>query len=210
MSIYNKNNLAIAGACSADSVRPEISGVLFKKDRTVATDSYMMIEVVNPAEMLASESEYPAIPNEKHFVNFPKSGLIIPAVSVNKVKKNLAEVKNQILPILQNCVFLSPRTAGISLIASTDLEKTDIVSVKSIDGQYPNYNRILQNIKGANISVSLDIAKLKQIIDILSTMNLLLDGRIKITVNEKNEPFVIKAETKENQQITAVIMPLRS
>lgn len=43
--MYNKNNIAVAKVASKSSVRPELACVAFYGDRTVATDSYRLIEM---------------------------------------------------------------------------------------------------------------------------------------------------------------------
>ncbi len=43
--MYNKNNLAIAKIASATRIKPELACVAFYGDRTVATDSFRMIEM---------------------------------------------------------------------------------------------------------------------------------------------------------------------
>jgi len=208
MSIYNKNNLVIHQATATNSTRPEINGVLFKKDRSVATDSYVLIEVVNPEEMTSQVGEYPELPDGKPLVNFPKKGVIIPAKSVKKVKSNLADVKNKDLPILSNAIFLLPKKEGASQIATTDLERADIVSVKNTEGDYPEYNQVMPK-DGGGIKMTLDLKKLKQVVDILSAMDLDSD-HIDITVRESEKPFEIKLKTKQNQDVTALVMPIKN
>jgi hypothetical protein len=99
--IYNKNNLIIAGVADKKSQRAELSGVLFKRDRTAATDSYKLVEVKNPPEMVNSVSDYPILTEGKTLKDYAKSGYIIPANSVKKAIKNLAEVKNKNLTVLE-------------------------------------------------------------------------------------------------------------
>ena len=43
--LYNKHNLAVAKFAAKESGREEIKSVLFKKDKSVATDSYRLLEV---------------------------------------------------------------------------------------------------------------------------------------------------------------------
>src|SRR3990167_7027831 len=43
--LYNRHNLAVAGVASDSSIKPVLSGVMFTKDKTVATDSYRLVEI---------------------------------------------------------------------------------------------------------------------------------------------------------------------
>lgn len=45
MTNYNKNNLAVVTVASKNSFKPELNAVAFYGDRTVATDSFRLIEM---------------------------------------------------------------------------------------------------------------------------------------------------------------------
>jgi DNA polymerase III sliding clamp (beta) subunit (PCNA family) len=211
MSIYNKNNLLIHEIASKDEGRPELTGVLFKKNRAVATDGYVLIEVKNN-ENFANPNEYPALPNKRSIMtNFSKKGYLLPAKSVKKALSNLNESENDRLEILNNCIFLNTRDENINEIATTDLENTNIVSTKSIDGEYPDTQKVIpQTDKGYSKTI-LDIRKLKQVIDVISKMDLPDFKTIELLTPEydKDKPTIIKTTTTKEQKITGIIMPVK-
>lgn len=51
--MYNKLNLSIGKIASKERVRPGLSSIAFYGDKTVATDSFRLIEVSAPGEKLA-------------------------------------------------------------------------------------------------------------------------------------------------------------
>lgn len=210
--LYNKNNLLVCLATSKNANRPELNGVYFKKDKTIATDSYVLVEVKNPSEMANQAEDLPELPDKsKPFTGFPNKGLIIPAKSVAKVIKNLAEVKNDNLPVLNNCWFIAPKTPDTSTIITTDLEKTDSVTVKNVDGSFPETNQVIDKAKSkANQKVVVDIKKMKQVIDTIDKMDLPDQAIISISVPDKNDPVLIQAQTRQGQEINALVMPVQS
>lgn len=205
--IYNKNNLIIAGACG-ESHRAELSGVLFKKDRTIATDSTVLVQVENPTDMAELVKELPELPDKsKPLINFAKTGYIIPKKSVLKVLSNL---KNEtgVMTILRNCWFLQPKQIGSSVIATTDLDKTDLVMTRPIEGQYPDVSQLLKPAT-AKMKVLINLDKLKQVIDILDKMNLGKNPAVEISIEEAEKPVRMTAKTLEGQNIVALVMPLK-
>ena len=213
MSIFNKNNLLIHPIACKDDNKPELTGVLFKKDRTVATDSFKLIEVKNPSEAQNQADNYPELPDKMKPLNdFAKRGYIIPAKSVAKVLRNLAEVKNDSLPVLNNAIFTNTNNVRTSRIATTDLDKTDIVSVNNIEGSYPQYENIIPHyLDGKYTKATINIKYLKEVIDILSKMeneNVGLNA-IEIYTRNDDKPMIIKMKTADKQDVTAMIMPIR-
>lgn len=205
--LYNKTNLLLHQITS-DNSRPELNGVLFKKDSTIATDSYILIEVKNQNEDLKI-SDYPIIEEKLISDNFPNKGFLIPANSVKKAMSNLSECKNATLPILSNAVLASTGKADTIKICSTNLEKADIVKTHLIEDEYPNYKQIIpQNLDKAQ-KISIDIKKLKQLASLLSQMELKDNNKADIYFNGANNALIIKTENIHKQFITALLMPLR-
>jgi hypothetical protein len=204
--IYNKNNLLVAGACGNEG-RNELSGVEFKKDKTTATDGYILLQVKNSPEMMSLAKELPELPDKtKPLVNFANAGYLIPKKSVIKAMSNLKE--NNELPILSHCWFLQPKNLETSTIATTDLEKTDLVITKNISGHFPDISKII-NQTGNIKSITIDVKKLKQVLDIIAKMSLADSGNIKISIAENNQPVKITAKTGSDQEITALVMPIK-
>jgi len=203
--IYNKNNLVISDIASKTEIRPEITGILFKKDRTVATDSYALIEVKNPKNFIDAKN-IPILPaKQKPLTNFSKKGYILPAKSVKKMLSNLTD--NNELPELDNtCWFLNTNDPAVSSVVSTDLEQNNTTTTKNLEGNYPDYDKIIPKKEGKSIEVSLDI--LKNMINTLAKMSIKYPSSLKITVYDNQTPVKITTKTDKEQDITALIMPI--
>jgi len=199
--LFNKNNLIIAGITSKKTFRPELSAVLFKTDRTVATDSYSLIEVKNPDYM--QDAEFPTIEGEevKREINE-----IIPRKSVLKACKNLSKVKNQALEVLQNAVLLEGEQVGL---ATTDLEKIYIVRTRKVDGEYPDYKQAIPSDYSEHKTVTVDVKRLKELLSILDKMDI-KEKQIEFYIKDGSLPLVIKAVTVQKQEITAMLMPIKN
>ena len=204
--LYNKTNLLIHNVCT--DTQPKISGVLFKKDKTVATDSFVLIEVDN-SKMELNPDDYPQIGEKVITNNFPNKGFVIPANAAKKAISNLAECKNGALPILSNAILAQTGQADEIKICSTNLEKTDIIKTKLNDGDFPNYQQIIPNLDKAS-KISININKLKQLSTLLSQMDLKFDNKVDIYFNGENSPMVLKAVNNSKQQITALLMPIHN
>lgn len=209
--IYNKNNLVIAAAAGKEKDnRPELSGVLFKKDRTVATDGFILVEVKNqPEETNRLAEEFPPLPDKtKPLADFKKAGYIIPAADVDKAAKDLSKVKNSNLPVLDNCILAASNQNEYVRLASTDLERVNTITAKTIDEQFPDYERIIPGKLDYDKSKVVSIKLLKRVLMILEKMELSRDD-VRIYWQDKNDPLVIKKETTGGQEVTALVMPLK-
>jgi DNA polymerase III sliding clamp (beta) subunit (PCNA family) len=208
--MYNRNNLLahLITGTDKDNSREELKGVLFSKDKTVATDSYTLIKIKNLPEMTEQCKEAPSC--VKVAGSVLKKGYIIPANAVKKALTNVNEINNSDLPILSN-VFLSNHTnAKSSELVSTNLEKMDKVEVKNIGGEYPDFNKVIPTGK-AKARVVLDITKLKKVVDTIAKMDCgeTINNPVTLEFFGEEKPFVIKRDNRNLQKITGLIMPIR-
>ncbi|MGQ4876804.1 MAG: hypothetical protein ACP6IY_22275, partial [Promethearchaeia archaeon] len=189
--MYNKNNLLINAITGDEKSKKILSGVLFKKDRTVATDLFKLIEVKNPDEMI-DDSEFPKV--GENIENFSEKGYILPAKSVKKILSNLNNIKNNDLPILKNCIFLKNDDKNSSKVATINAKHTDIdiVKVNNIGDYYPDYTEEIPNTdEFAYVKTKVNIKYLKKIIDTISKMNLSYEY-INLFLSSEDKPIVIK------------------
>ncbi|MAG44537.1 hypothetical protein CL633_01475 [bacterium] len=212
--IFNKNNLLLHQLTSKNKTRPELGGVLFKKDKTVATDSYILGEVKNTEEYTNDIKEYPQLSDKSSpMLNFSKKGYIIPAKAVKKIISNLAGINAQI-PILDNCIFTMPKTSDTSNIVSTDLEQVDAVTVKNIDSDYPNYGQIMpdENVKKQYKYIRINRKKLKQLVDLVNQFDIKHKAieDVKIGIKGDSDPLLLEIALTNDAQFTGLIMPIQS
>jgi DNA polymerase III sliding clamp (beta) subunit (PCNA family) len=133
--LYNKINLSVAKIASKKATKPEITGVYFTKDKTVATDSFVLCEVSTPTGLAIEEfptllgAEVMAPDKFKPFIAaaFRVAGIKIPAGK---------QVKT--LPILANAAIKAINENTVEFI-TTDMDNTDVKGVQKIDGEFPEY-----------------------------------------------------------------------
>lgn len=206
--IFNKNNLQLYQLADSKSSRPALTGVLFKRDRTIATDSYILAEVVNSDEMLRQTSELPDLPDKsKLLLNFAKAGYIIPATAVKKVLGNIPN--NPSLPILEYARFCQPKDLITSSIATTNLERSDVVNIKNITGDFPDISQVMPNEQGEKQYKFLLVGRqlLKKMTDLLNSMD--IDDTLQIGIKDATSPIFIKGKSKTGQIVKGLVMPIR-
>jgi len=205
--IYNKNNLIIQNIINKNEARTELTGILVKKDRTVATDSFCLIEVKN-VKPLAENKDIPALQGVKNLTSMVKQGQIVPTATIKKVLGNLKENKD--LPILENCFLTHTKNDKTQIqFTTTDLKNENNVLSKTIDEKFPDYEKIIPPERG--IKITLDLKILKKVIDVLNKMDLadINNNSAEIFITNSNKPILIKTKTKQEQEVRAVIMPIR-
>jgi len=201
--IYNKNNLLVHNIASTDESRPELNSLLFLPDRTVSTDSYKLLEVKNNSTI--SSEDIPILPSgNKPLVNFAKKGYIIPVKAVKKVLSNIPSKPS--LPILKNCWFTTGADPKVSNISTTDLEQADTVSVRGIDGQYPDYKKIMPDISKDHRKITVNAKYLRDLCNTISKMSI---DNIDIYIKGSTDPITIKAKTDNDQTVTGLLIPIK-
>lgn len=195
--IYNKLNLSITDFCKEES-RQEISGVFFTPDKTVATDSYILIEVERPEINI---DDFPMLEREEM-----KDDYIIPVKAVKKINANIPTNKD--LPIIENAVFVKSKSGNghlptVAEFATTDLEQTNKVQTKIIEGKYPEYEGIFPTGK-EDYSIKFNPKYLKKLCDFW-----IKNGKDSMEMKFYNEkPTVIKDEF-DGQKVKAMIMSIK-
>ena len=91
------------------------------------------------------------------------------------------------------------------------MEKTQITSIRTIEGEYPRFEEICKEVGGYN-EIEVNVKYLKRILDVLS--DLMAEDRlqfikIKLSKSKKNAPIIFIANNKQTQQkATVYLMPI--
>ena len=197
--IYNKLNLSITDFCGDES-HPEISGVLFTKDKTVATNSHILIEVKNPK---IDKDDFPILPDVE--IEEMKEEFVIPVKAVKKMNSNIP--KNNTLPILENVIYCnSKKNEEITTVefASSDLEQVDKVGTRAIIGKYPDYQKVIPKGIPKN-TIKFDPQYLKKICEFWIKNG---NRSMEFKIYNDDEPIIIE-DKFNNQDVKAAIMPIR-
>ena len=193
--IVNNHNLDITQFCG-DDTRPEISGVYFNGDKTVATDSFRLIEVQTLPDTLAED-----MPDGMASTPMDQ---IIPADAVKKALRNIP--KNPTIICLENVAVSSDNNKNTATLTTSDLETQDQVKSRVIDGTYPDWKRIMPKNKPKQ-TVTVNAKYLKEMADYFTKHG--VNKRVAIAVNEQG-PIVFTSKTEQDQVITGLLMPIET
>ncbi len=193
--LFNKNNLKVARVASKDSNRVELSSVYFTKDKTVATDSYCLVEMTTPQGL--DIKDFPVV-DKKRAIGFKP--FMVKAESLKDIK---LPVKTN-LPILEN-LAVSYSDNDIVKLYTTDLTSGNVKAIKKVQGQFPDYEKIFPK-KKARLEFKMDAKLLKKVLEAVGDLN--KGNHITIKLYDINQAVVIEAEN-ENQKARAMIMPIK-
>ena len=194
--LYNKNNLNVSKIVSKNDIKPVLATVAFFKDKTVATDSYRLIEISTPRGQ--DIEEYPN--TDKNIIReIQDKPILIAAKEVAKIKIK----KHKELPVLENAVLTeNERTNGL---LTTDLNTVqNVASLKNTD-DFPDYEQIFPKEEPI-ISVNVNPKMLAEVLQVLSGINTGLRG-LRLEIHGNDNKIVIKAEGKE-QTGRGIVMPI--
>jgi len=205
--LFNKKNLLPAELLTKNdntSNRPEINGLHFEKDGTMATDSFSLIFISIPN---GDVKDFPVLQDNKKIIT-SYNPFTIP-VNTAKELKNILPDKRLVLPILSNFVIsnLDKNTAEFS---GTDLEQFKTIKTRKIEPEqkYPEWQTI--EFKKAKAEVLLNCNYLERILKIakeFSKENKLAEIKLEIPEGT-TAPIRITAKNQNTQQeFKAYLMP---
>lgn len=194
--LYNSLNLEVAKIASKSAMRPEIAGVFFKQDRTVATDGFRLLEVRTPADVKVED--FPMVDGKAAMRGIQP--FIVPARSLREIK--LPKKTN--LPICQNVAIkhLDDKRAEF---LTTDLETANITTARKVEGKFPDYEQIFPTGEPA-AQVVINGELLAELVAIMAKLNKTSSVRLKFYGPEK--PIVLEAG-ELNQKARGLIMPIK-
>ncbi len=185
--LYNKLNLA-AAKIAATSNRPSLEGVLFTKDKTVASDSFKLVVVT--VDTSVNVDDFPRIDEKEALKEF--SPFLVPAKSLKEIKF----VKNKKLPIL-NYVAVTYADDKEVEFSTTNLETSETKMLKKIDETFPEYEQLFPTDE-PKARVTLNANYLLDVLTILAEVN--KQGTVEIEFYEDGKPLLLKQATKINQR----------
>lgn len=197
--IYNKNNLNVAKCAYKKEFNPILTGVYFDKNKTVATDSFILCEMsVLKNRTIADFPDVPGLDkNVKH------SSFVAGAKEIEKIKLPSGKrVKD--LPILKTAVVKAMNAETVDFL-TTDLENTEVKSIRLIEGDFPAYEQ-LWPIGEPKAQIVLNAKLLKTLLDVLGELDE-KDNRITFKIFGENSPMVLEAKNLD-QEGRAMIMPI--
>lgn len=198
--LYNKNNLAVAAFAAKHRIGKAIEYVLFRKDRTVATDSFLLIEVTTPKKKNQGIEDYPTLP-AKQVIRDSDDDMLLRAEQVRGLKM-VKPMKH--LEVMNNVVIADPGVEGKLEIVSANLEETQSVIADTGKEKFPDYEKLFVH-EGFEITVNPEY--LAKVLKAAAGVN---PGEVtlKIQTDSKLKPIEVHAEGRDEQKLRALVMPI--
>jgi DNA polymerase III sliding clamp (beta) subunit (PCNA family) len=198
----SKTSTLVHSFAAKDKARPEITGVLLTPDGTMAaTDSYSLAEI--KMKSMPKDDDFPLVAGHEQPVPLT-SPVIIPAKFVASLGQSIPI--NAGLPILEYAALAKADENFVQFV-TTDLETSQDHLTRKIDGQFPDYEKVLPKGKPV-VEVTLNHEYLFQAAKLLTQFN---KGRgvkmVKLSIYQPNEPVIMTSETNEHTA-KVVLMPL--
>jgi hypothetical protein len=193
--LYNSLNLEVAKIASKLDTKPEIAGVFFTKTKTVATDSFRLIEISVPK---VKAEDYPITPQGSAMRGCDP--FIVEATGLGKIKLP----KNKSLPIVNNFAVKHIDKDKVEFL-TTDLESTQLIQLRRIEGQFPDYEQIFPK-DAPVVEVAVNAAYLSGLLDILGKLG--GTNGVKMKFYGSDKPIVLEASNGD-QSGRGMIMQIK-
>jgi len=197
MKTITKDILTAAKFASTDESRPVLTAVKVTDKGYAATDSYKLVMIKHKG---ADIKEFPVIPNAQEVKELPEP-LLIPAAAL---LKKLKFPTSKTLPILGEGLLCNAEKGSVA-IATTDLETATTLQFRTIDGTFPEYQKIMPTGEPV-VTIMLD-AKL-----VTECMAAFLDGetnQVRLDLYGETEPMIMTGKSENNDHIKALLMPCK-
>ncbi len=214
--LYNKWNLDVAKFASKDSTRLNLNSILVEPRATVATDGHQLVKVSAPNHETKLEN-FPVIPGVT--MVRPTVNFLLPASTALEVSKQIP--RKSTFPVLQNAAVLDAGTDHVGMV-TTDLDSAKPVTVRKVEGIFPNYQTIIDDLEKVTVQseVTLNGLLLGELAKFLGQFNGGKQPAIKLTIFEpiKNSEGEVKCQravrltatnSDTGQEAYAVLMPMR-
>ena len=200
MPYINKACADVAAFAASNGMRPILGTVYVTETHCVATDSFRLLEVENPA---VDPNEMPVLTTGGSMVPTPGSGLI-PLSAIAKASANSS--KSKVLPILENiAVQFDGATATLT---TTDLENTDVVSTRVVEGNFPDYQQIMPK-EAPTFRFAVNAKYLKEMAAYFQKHTNDKSSKVILEFSDPTKPLIMRAIVGNNQKAVGIIMPLR-
>lgn len=210
--MLNKHNLSIAAFASKEASRYMLHGILVTPEATVAMDGHRLVWVSGEPER--ESKDYPQVPGFagasdafKPFILKRDAALAIAKVTPSK----------ESIPILNHVAVAEDGSA----MAVTDLERPQVFPVRKVEGQYPQYEKVIPKWEDAAFRVSVDASYLAEIAKAFAgfssdrchtvTLSFYKDKLVAVEGAEESiaQNSIRFDATRNGQGMTAVLMPIR-
>lgn len=207
--LVSKAQLTVRHAASKDTSRYNLNGIRFEADgRTVATDGHRLYTVT--AEV-PSDDDYPNVADVEN-TSEPLEPFILPSETADRVRKAIP--KKQRAPILEYARLdvASTNANGSARFVTTDIENAQVVEGRKIEGEFPDWRKVMPEEGKAQVTVTLNWQYLA---DIGKALNEFAPGSrgkaVKLEITDALSPVKFTATDPDSgAEFTGIIMPMRA
>lgn len=189
--LLNRHNLDLLNFAATGDIRPVLSGIYATPTHSVATNAYVMVEV-----------ETPKVSDPPEALRGDAEPVIIPPDAVKKALRNVP--KDATNSVLENVGVTTD--GGKVTLTSTDAGTTDRVESFAIQGRFPDYETVFpEGEPTVRIKINADYLK-----DVATYFAKHAEGpHVYVELFGPLKPMVLRGTTHADQEIRALVMPLR-
>ena len=206
MRLYNRSHFAVRHAASKDVTRYNLCGVHFRADGSVeATDGHMAARATSgtpPAE------EFPDVGIES--TSEPLEPFVLPLSAATEIVKAIP--RRQSMPVLEHAALdvAGANSGENARFVTTDLEVKRPVEFRKIDGEYPNVDQVMPQMKGKPAFV-LDASLVERACKIAREFcggAKLPPVKMQFYPGKKHDGVGIRVEDPDRGELVIVVMPM--
>ncbi|HZE87067.1 MAG TPA: hypothetical protein VE090_02555 [Methylomirabilota bacterium] len=199
----DKRILGVCDIASKESARPQLASVRFENGKAVATDGYSLMVIEQ------EKIEDDEIPKVAGFDYVSVDGLSLPAQPLAKFVKEIK--RNKFLPVLSTGWTVRNEEGRVTL-ATTDLEETSIKEMKQPEGEYPNYQKVIDGEmkKEPVVKISFDPIKMILLLQAMVKAGATSCRPVTVRVSGDLNPIIITTQDGQEREIFALLMPMRT
>ena len=192
MKTIKKDILKVVNIASKRSVCPILSCVLVNKEKMVATDRYILLEIPREGSPI---DEFPIVEGQT-----PLRKMETPILLSAKELKNQKFYKKQSISILEEGLFTNETEKTISLV-TTNLIKTNEIVYQKIAGTFPTYSQIIPNEPPIG-QIDIDAKLLRKLLKAFEDKD---ENRVTLNFYGENKPLLLQ----NKKDYKGMIMPLK-
>jgi hypothetical protein len=210
--LYSKESFAVAIGASRDETRPAINGILLEKDgSTVATNGALMF-MVGP--IATKDDDFPTIDGAKPG-RLDKKERVLPRADAIKLSKAIPNEKQAHGLGILGHTMLCHSDNGTVDFAITDLDSNQIMKIKPLDTQFPNWRQVVPDKSiEPDYQIGISVEILSDLVDFVKVARgkaYHYQPEIKFSFTGRQSAIMFEApDNDKGQYVKGVLMPTRA
>ena len=200
--MLNKHNLNIAKLAAKDESRYMVTGVRVSPEHTICTDGHQLTRVTTPkmgVDDFPAAEGFTAAAKWEPFILDAKAALAIAK----------AIPKSTTIPVLEHAaVGEATNDNGHAQIMVNDLESPQVFTPRKMDGQFPDYERVIPDKAKAAFTIGLNPLLLLSVLQAMKGFVNVKAPRMTLRFYDTDSAIRLDVSNDE-QEWTSVLMPMR-